>query len=68
MDIERLPCLTCLKPQAWDVKHLISTGAVFETANQSPNGLPLACCRVRFAGVAPAASPPPTSNEQRPRY
>jgi hypothetical protein len=66
IDVEQLPCLGCLEPQAMDVRHLITTGAIWEPCNQSPGGLPLVCCRIRFAGVAPTDSRPPLSNERRP--
>jgi hypothetical protein len=49
----RLPCLTCTSPQADDVKHALGTGALEEMCNQTPGGLPIMCCKVRFAGVAP---------------
>jgi hypothetical protein len=59
-----LPCLGCLAPQALDVRHAISTGALFEPCNQTPGGLPIMCCKVRFAGVAPTADRPMTSERR----
>jgi hypothetical protein len=50
----KLPCLSCTSPQAADVRHLLGSGALDEASNRTPNGLPLVCCRVTFAGVAPA--------------
>jgi hypothetical protein len=64
MDLEQLPCLGCLAPQAMDVRHAISTGAIWEARNQTPNGLPIVCCRVTIAGVAPTTDRP-TSSERR---
>jgi hypothetical protein len=51
----RLPCLSCERPEADDVKHALGNGALEEMCNQTPGGLPIMCCKVRFAGVAPAA-------------
>jgi hypothetical protein len=50
----RLPCLSCKKPEAEDVKHALGQGAFDEVRNMTPSGLPVMCCRVVFAGVAPA--------------
>jgi hypothetical protein len=58
MKLEELPCLECVKPQALDVRHMICTGAIWEACNQSPGGLPLACCRIRIAGVMPTSDRP----------
>jgi hypothetical protein len=51
----KLPCLSCERPEADDVRHAIGQGAFLEVCPTSPSGLPLQCCRVVFAGVAPKA-------------
>jgi hypothetical protein len=45
-----------MAPQALDVRHAISTGAIWEPCNQTPGGLPIMCCRVRLAGVMPGSN------------
>jgi hypothetical protein len=64
IDLEMLPCLGCTEPQAMDVRYLISTGAIWEARNQTPNGLPIVCCRVTIAGVAPTADRPANSERR----
>jgi hypothetical protein len=66
MNLEELPCWGCLRPEAADVKHMLAIGALHEARNKSPSGLPLCCCKISFAGMAPAASVPALSDTRRP--
>ena len=48
-----LPCWSCTKPQASDVRVWLANCSDDDRANQrSPSGLPLSCCRVRTVGVS----------------
>jgi hypothetical protein len=51
-----LPCWSCTKPQASDVRIWLANSSDEDRANQqSPSGLPLSCCRVRIVGVVPTS-------------
>jgi len=46
--IEELPCWTCSRPQAADIRHqLAQTGALDEAQRSPATGLPIGCCRIR---------------------
>src|SRR5215813_9886403 len=48
-----LPCWSCTKPQASDVRVWLANCSDDDRANQrSPSGLPLCCCRVRTVGLS----------------
>jgi len=48
-----LPCWSCPKPQAGDVRIWLANCSDDDRANQqSPSGLPLSCCRVRIVGLS----------------
>jgi hypothetical protein len=55
IDSSRLPCWTCKRPEAFDVRHFIGQcdDGKIDVRNLSPGGLPLQCCRVVHAGPAP---------------
>src|SRR5262252_7930979 len=48
-----LPCWSCTKPQASDVRVWLANSSHDDRANQrSPSGLPLSCCCVRTVGMS----------------
>jgi hypothetical protein len=50
--IADLPCWTCSKPQAVEVRHWLGQGGELDETRRMPtSGLPLTCCRVRSVPV-----------------
>jgi hypothetical protein len=49
-----LPCWSCTKPQAAEVRIWLTNCSDEDRATQqSPGGLPLSCCRIHFVGTMP---------------
>jgi len=49
-----LPCWSCIKPQASDVRVWLANASDDDVANQrTPGGLPLSCCRVKTVSAFP---------------
>jgi hypothetical protein len=43
--VEALPCISCLDPAGYDIRHQLGQGTL-DMQQRSPSGLPLACCRI----------------------
>jgi hypothetical protein len=46
-----LPCWSCDRPQAADVRHQLRSNADADAGQASPAGLPMGCCRVRTFSI-----------------
>jgi hypothetical protein len=60
-------CLVCTSKQADDVRHMHGQNAFENSANLSPSGLPMTCCKIRIVVDMPAntssAAPAPSGGQ-----